>query len=85
MTNEEAIKKLSFHMMQCGMMMPIEWVQANGEGSELMEAFQMAIAALKGEPPVLKTICGVTGTACVDCKGGSCQSRRVGVPSDGQE
>lgn len=46
MTNTEAIKILSFHLMQCGMLMPIEWVQRNGEGSELMEAFQLAISAL---------------------------------------
>lgn len=46
MTNTEAIKILSFHLMQCGMLMPIEWVQQNGEGSKLMEAFQLAISAL---------------------------------------
>ena len=31
--------------------------------------------------PTLKVICGITGTACVDCKGGSCEARRMGVPS----
>lgn len=47
MTNTEAIKTLSFHLMQCGMLMPIEWVQQNGEGSKLMEAFQVAFSALR--------------------------------------
>ena len=50
MTNTEAIKILSFHLMQCGMLMPIEWVQQNGEGSKLMEAFQLAIRALDSTP-----------------------------------
>ena len=47
MTREEAALKLSGHLMQCGMLMPIEWLEKNGEGSELFEAFQMAIAALR--------------------------------------
>ena len=47
MTREEAALKLSFHLMQCGMLMPIEWVEQNGEGSELSEAFRMAISALR--------------------------------------
>ena len=48
MTNEKAIKILSSHLMQCGMMMPMEWVLKNGAGSEFMEAFMMAVDALKG-------------------------------------
>lgn len=47
MTREEAIRILSLHLMQCGAMMPIEWVRKNGEGSDLMEAFRMAMDALK--------------------------------------
>lgn len=47
MQKDEAIKILSRHLMQCGMLMPIEWVQKNGEGSEFMQAFEMAIDALK--------------------------------------
>lgn len=39
----EAARKLSLHLMQCGMLMPIEWIRENGEGSELQEAFRMAI------------------------------------------
>lgn len=50
MTREEAAMKLSLHLMQCGMLMPIEWVQRNGEGSELSEAFRMALAALREQP-----------------------------------
>lgn len=47
MKPEDAAKKLSFHLMQCGMMMPIEWVRENGEGSELQEAFRIALDALE--------------------------------------
>ena len=47
MTNQEAIRTLSFHLMQCGAMMPIEWVRKNGEGSELMKAFRMAMDSLR--------------------------------------
>ena len=49
MKKEEAIKILSRHLMQCGMLMPIEWVQKNGEGSEFMQAMEMAMDALKKE------------------------------------
>ena len=47
MTKGEAIMILSRHLMQCGMLMPIEWVQKNGEGSKFMQAFAMAMDALK--------------------------------------
>ena len=50
MTKDEAIKILSLHLMQCGMMMPIEWVQKNGDGSDFMKAYEMAMDALKNEP-----------------------------------
>lgn len=50
MTREEAIKILSRHLMQCGMLMPIEWVQKNGEGSDFMKAMEMAMDALKDKP-----------------------------------
>ena len=43
----EAARKLSLHLMQCGMMMPIEWVRENGDGSELQEAFSVALDALE--------------------------------------
>lgn len=46
MTNEEAAKTLSLHMMQCGALMPIEWVRKNGEGSKLQQAMRMALDAL---------------------------------------
>lgn len=46
MKAREAARKLSLHLMQCGMLMPIEWVRENGEGSELQEAFRMALDAL---------------------------------------
>ncbi len=46
MTNKEAIRQLSLLMMQCGMLMPIEWVLANGADSPLMEAVGMAVEAL---------------------------------------
>lgn len=47
MDKAEAIKILSLHLMQCGMLMPLEWVQKNGEGSKFMEAYQMAMDALE--------------------------------------
>ena len=46
MKPEDAAKKLSFHLMQCGMMMPIKWIIENGEGSELQQAFRIALDAL---------------------------------------
>ena len=49
MTNEEALRELSKHLMQCGALMPLEWVQKNGEGSRFMTAYQMAMRALKAE------------------------------------
>lgn len=57
MTNQEANMILSLYLMQCGMMMPIEWVQKNGENSEFMQAYKMAMDALKNEP-----------VRCKDCK-----------------
>lgn len=49
MTDEEAIKTLSLHLMQCGALMPIEWVRQNGEGSKLQQAMRMALDALERE------------------------------------
>lgn len=46
MTKEEAANKLTTHLHACGMLMPIGWVERNGEGSELQEAFSMAVSAL---------------------------------------
>lgn len=57
MQNDEAIKILARHLMQCGALMPIDWVQKNGEGSEFMQAYKMAMDALKKEP-----------VRCKDCK-----------------
>ena len=47
MTREQAITKLALHLMQCGMLMPIEWIDKNGEGSDTMLAFNMAMEALR--------------------------------------
>lgn len=47
MTNMEAIDVLAKHVRECGMLMPIEWVRKNGEGSPFMEAVMMAVDALK--------------------------------------
>lgn len=49
MTNGEAVRLLSLHLMQCGALMPISWLETHGEGSEFMEAFRMAFDALKGK------------------------------------
>lgn len=47
MTREEAAMKLATHYMSCGMLMPLGWLDKNGEGSELFEAFKMAQDALR--------------------------------------
>lgn len=47
MKPEDAAIRLSLHLMQCGMMMPFEWVKENGEGSELQQAFRIALDALQ--------------------------------------
>ncbi len=47
MKPEDAAKKLSFHLMQCGALMPMDWIRENGEGSELQQAFRMALDALR--------------------------------------
>ena len=78
MSKDEAIKILARHLMQCGMMMPIEWVQKNGEGSEFMQAYEMAMDALKNEP-----------VRCKDCKHwhegtGWCNHHSHFVDSDGE-
>ena len=49
MTREEAAIKLTVHYMSCGMLMPLGWLDKNGEGSELFEAFKMAQDALRGK------------------------------------
>ena len=50
MTKDEAIKILSLHLMQCGMMMPVGWLNNHGEGSDFLKAYEMAMDALKNEP-----------------------------------
>ena len=57
MSNDETIKILARHLMQCGALMPMEWVQKNGEGSEFMQAYEKAMNAIKNEP-----------IRCKDCK-----------------
>lgn len=47
MKPEDAAKKLSFHLMQCGALMPMDWIRENGEGSELQQVFRMALDALR--------------------------------------
>ena len=46
MTNKEAAHKLISHTMECGMLMPSEWLEKNGDGSEFMTAIKMAVKAL---------------------------------------
>ena len=64
MTKEEAKRTLSLHLMQCGMLMPIEWVLENGEGSKLREAFRVAFDALEAAslPPVTEPTVSKTET-----------------------
>ena len=47
MTKDEAILELSRHLMQCGALMPIDWVTSHGEGSRFMAAYRMAMDALQ--------------------------------------
>lgn len=47
MTNEEALLELSRHLLQCGALMPIDWVRSHGEGSRFMVAYRMAMDALR--------------------------------------
>ena len=49
MKPEDAVNKLSFHLMQCGALMPMDWIKENGEGSELQQAFRMALDALRDD------------------------------------
>lgn len=46
-TTDEAVRELSMHLMQCGSLMPIEWVTSHGPGSRFMKACEMALDALK--------------------------------------
>lgn len=46
MTGSEAAMKLTCHLMQCGLLMPIDWLEKNGEGSDLFRAFELAKEAL---------------------------------------
>lgn len=47
MTNEQAAMKISMHLMQCGALMPIKWVEENGAGSDTSEAFRLALDSLR--------------------------------------
>lgn len=50
MTNAEAIQVLVKHVRECGMLMPMDWVQVNGDDSPFMDAIMLAIKALKEAP-----------------------------------
>lgn len=54
MTREEARKSLEKHLIQCGAFMPAWWIKDNGNGSEFMEAFQMALDALREQDALEK-------------------------------
>ena len=73
MTREEAAKKLSLHLMQCGMLMPFEWIKANGDGSDFQEAFRMAISALR--PVSREQVEKVWRGQWIDCSNGWMCSR----------
>mgnify|MGYP003292405293 CR=1 FL=1 len=47
MSNNEAIQVLTRHVRECGMLMPMDWVRANGDDSPFMDAIMLAIKALK--------------------------------------
>lgn len=56
MTHNEAAMKLSSHLMSCGMLMPAEWLEKNGEGSDLFQAFRMAMDTLREREPLLEDL-----------------------------
>ena len=66
MTKDEAIKILSLHLMQCGMMMPVGWLNNHGEGSDFMKAYEMALDALKNEPVRCKDCESHSSNGCPD-------------------
>lgn len=47
MDSEKAVLVLIRHVRECAMMMPLKWLKENGDGSEFMQAMQLAIDALK--------------------------------------
>lgn len=49
MGKQEALKQLSKHLMDCAMLMPQDWIQENGPGSEFFTAYEMAYALLERE------------------------------------
>lgn len=64
MTKDEALRELSLHLMQCGALMPIDWLTSHGDGSRFMMAYGMAMDALreKEEPRMNVYIAGkITG------------------------
>lgn len=47
MTYKQAEWVLLHHLMECGFMMPIAWVEKNGEGSEFQTAYKMALDLIR--------------------------------------
>lgn len=47
MTNEEAERILISHLLMCGSLMPMEWIEQNGQGSAFEKAYEMALDALR--------------------------------------
>jgi len=47
MTTDEMIRELSMHLMQCGALMPINWVETHGEGSPFMTTMEEVMRLLK--------------------------------------
>lgn len=47
MSNDKAREILYSHIRQCGMLMPKDWIQKNGEGSDFHKAIGVALDALK--------------------------------------
>ena len=47
MDGNEMVKELSAHLMQCGALMPIDWVTTHGADSRFMEAYGEALRLLK--------------------------------------
>lgn len=92
MKPEDAAKKLSFHLMQCGALMPMDWIRENGEGSELQQAFRMALDALRdGErlrtelEAAVEDVLDAAITPCSYCKHGPINGGFCDMDNDNHE
>lgn len=46
MNETDAAQVLRQHILECGALMPIEWIRQNGDGSDFQKAMSLAIQLL---------------------------------------